>query len=37
EGKLRTVIDRTLPLSEVRRAHELLAERAQFGKIVLTI
>ena len=37
EGKLRTVVDRTLPLADVRRAHELLAERAQFGKIVLTI
>jgi NADPH:quinone reductase-like Zn-dependent oxidoreductase len=37
EGKLRTVVDRTLPLAEVRRAHDLLAERAQFGKIVLTI
>jgi NADPH:quinone reductase-like Zn-dependent oxidoreductase len=36
EGKLRTVVDRVLPLSQVRRAHELLAERAQFGKIVLT-
>jgi NADPH:quinone reductase-like Zn-dependent oxidoreductase len=35
EGKLRVVLDRTLPLSEVRRAHELLADRAQFGKIVL--
>lgn len=37
EGKLHAVIDRTLPLAEVRRAHELLAERAQFGKIVLRI
>jgi NADPH:quinone reductase-like Zn-dependent oxidoreductase len=36
EGKLRVVIDRTMPLAEVGRAHELLAERAQFGKIVLT-
>lgn len=36
EGKLRVVLDRTLPLSEARRAHALLAERAQFGKIVLT-
>jgi NADPH:quinone reductase-like Zn-dependent oxidoreductase len=35
EGKLRVVLDRTLPLDEARRAHELLAERAQFGKIVL--
>jgi NADPH:quinone reductase-like Zn-dependent oxidoreductase len=36
EGKLRPVVDRVLPLAEVRRAHSLLAERAQFGKIVLT-
>ncbi len=35
EGKLRVVLDRTLPLAEARRAHELLADRAQFGKIVL--
>lgn len=35
EGKLRVVLDRTLPLGEARRAHELLADRAQFGKIVL--
>jgi NADPH:quinone reductase-like Zn-dependent oxidoreductase len=36
EGKLRPVLDRVLPLADVRRAHELLAQRAQFGKIVLT-
>lgn len=36
EGKLRPVVDRVLPLSEVRTAHRLLADRAQFGKIVLT-
>jgi NADPH:quinone reductase-like Zn-dependent oxidoreductase len=36
EGKLRAVVDRVLPLAEVRSAHELLADRAQFGKIVLT-
>jgi NADPH:quinone reductase-like Zn-dependent oxidoreductase len=35
EGKLRPVVDRVLPLAEVRRAHSLLAERAQFGKIVM--
>ena len=34
-GKLRPVLDRTLPLTEAARAHVLLAERAQFGKIVL--
>ncbi len=35
EGKLRAVIDRILPLSAARQAHELLADRAQFGKVVL--
>jgi NADPH:quinone reductase-like Zn-dependent oxidoreductase len=35
EGKLRPVVDRTLPLAEVRQAQALLADRAQFGKIVL--
>jgi len=35
EGKLTPVIDRTMPLSEASRAHELLTDRAQFGKIIL--
>jgi NADPH:quinone reductase-like Zn-dependent oxidoreductase len=35
QGKLKAVIDRVLPLSEARQAHELLADRAQFGKVVL--
>lgn len=34
-GKIRAVVDRTLPLAEARRAHELMEERAQFGKLVL--
>lgn len=34
-GRLRPVLDRVLPLAEAARAHELLAERAQFGKLVL--
>lgn len=34
-GKIRAVVDRTLPLSEARRAHELMQDRAQFGKLVL--
>jgi len=35
EGKLRPVVDRTLPLSECAQAHRLIEARAQFGKIVL--
>ena len=34
-GQIRAVVDRVLPLSEARQAHELLEDRAQFGKIVL--
>jgi NADPH:quinone reductase-like Zn-dependent oxidoreductase len=34
-GKIRAVVDRVLPLSEARAAHELLESRGQFGKIVL--
>jgi NADPH:quinone reductase-like Zn-dependent oxidoreductase len=34
-GAIRAVIDQTLPLSEARRAHELMQDRAQFGKLVL--
>jgi NADPH:quinone reductase-like Zn-dependent oxidoreductase len=34
-GKIRAVIDQTLPLAEARRAHELMEDRAQFGKLVL--
>ncbi len=34
-GQLRAVVDRTLPLAEARRAHELMQDRAQFGKLVL--
>lgn len=36
-GTLRPVIDRIMPLSEGRAAHELLAAGQQFGKIVLQI
>ena len=35
-GAIRAVVDRVLPLSEARRAHELIEDRAQFGKLVLT-
>jgi NADPH:quinone reductase-like Zn-dependent oxidoreductase len=36
-GQLRAVIDRTLPLADARKAHELMEDRAQFGKLVLVI
>jgi NADPH:quinone reductase-like Zn-dependent oxidoreductase len=35
QGKIHGVVDRVLPLSEARQAHELIEDRAQFGKIVL--
>ena len=35
QGKIRAVVDRALPLSEARQAHELMETRGQFGKIVL--
>jgi NADPH:quinone reductase-like Zn-dependent oxidoreductase len=34
-GQIRAVVDRTLPLAEAREAHELMEDRAQFGKLVL--
>lgn len=34
-GLIKPVIDRTLALAEARRAHELMQDRAQFGKLVL--
>jgi NADPH:quinone reductase-like Zn-dependent oxidoreductase len=34
-GQLKPVIDRVLPLSEARKGHELIEQRAVFGKIVL--
>ena len=36
-GQIRAVVDRTLPLAEARRAHELMGDRAQFGKLVLEV
>jgi NADPH:quinone reductase-like Zn-dependent oxidoreductase len=36
-GQIRAVVDRVLPLDEARKAHELMEDRAQFGKLVLTI
>jgi NADPH:quinone reductase-like Zn-dependent oxidoreductase len=34
-GALRPVLDRALPLAEARAAHELIAGRGHFGKVVL--
>jgi len=34
-GQIRPILDRRLPLSEARQAHDLIEDRAQFGKIVL--
>ena len=34
-GQIRAVVDRVLPLAEARKAHELMEDRAQFGKLVL--
>lgn len=36
-GAIRAVVDRTLPLAQARHAHELMEDRAQFGKLVLVI
>jgi len=35
--QIRAVVDRTLPLADARRAHELMEDRAQFGKLVLVL
>ncbi len=34
-GRLRPVVDRVLPLTEVREAHRVMESREQFGKVVL--
>jgi NADPH:quinone reductase-like Zn-dependent oxidoreductase len=34
-GKIRAVVDQSLPLAEARKGHELMEHRAQFGKLVL--
>ena len=36
-GRLRAVVEKTLPWEEVREAHRLLEERSVFGKVVLTL
>jgi NADPH:quinone reductase-like Zn-dependent oxidoreductase len=35
-GRLKPVVDRVMPLSEARMAHERLERKEQFGKVVLT-
>ncbi|MDY7225288.1 zinc-binding dehydrogenase [Hyalangium rubrum] len=35
EGKLKPVLDRTLPLADAAQAHRLMKDRAQFGNLVL--
>lgn len=37
QGKLRTVIHQVLPWTEAERAQKLLADRAVFGKLVMTV
>jgi len=34
-GKILAVVDQSLPLADARKAHELMEDRAQFGKLVL--
>lgn len=36
-GKFKPVIDRVLPLAQAREGHRILAQREQFGKVVLEI
>jgi len=36
-GRLKAVVDRTFPLTEVRAAHEYLETSQMFGKVVLTV
>ena len=35
EGKIKPAIDKALPLSEASQAQKLLADRQQFGKVIL--
>ena len=36
-GKLKPVIDRAYPLSEIAAAHERLEKKEQFGKVIVTV
>lgn len=37
DGSFRAAVDVVLPVSELRRAHEMIDERTHFGKIVLNV
>ena len=37
DGKLKPVLDRTLPLAQAAEAHQLLSNRQSFGNVVLTV
>jgi len=37
QGKLKPIVDSTVPLARIREAHELLERSEQFGKVVLTV
>jgi len=34
-GELKVIIDRVLPLAEAAQAHRILADRSNFGKVIL--
>jgi NADPH:quinone reductase-like Zn-dependent oxidoreductase len=36
-GRFRVIVDRVFPLSEAAAAHRYIAERRNFGKVVLTL
>jgi NADPH:quinone reductase-like Zn-dependent oxidoreductase len=36
-GKLRVIVDKVFPLNEAATAHRYIAERLNFGKVVLTV
>jgi NADPH:quinone reductase-like Zn-dependent oxidoreductase len=36
-GRLKPVVDRVFPLSDIRAAHEYLEKSQMFGKVVLSI
>ena len=37
DGTFKTVIDRTFPLEQAADAHRYMAQRQQFGKLVLMV